>query len=396
MASKLNQMIGKMYENPKNNLRRDVDLEKDDAPEIETKAVSLEKNKTPIFSRGVKRFKEFYHSHKVDFKYLLLAIPIIAAFFIFQEVQKEQSLKTAASLHQASVYFQIANWCLPPESTFEVWVNSDSTVGFADVELTFDPTLVKLTSEITTYESLTRIINVSTMSNANSTGKISIVVGLDPSKIATPPSGTFRVASFKLNANATNSAVSTVNFDNANMQLVSMDQSAFTITTTGLTLNLNSTPTPTPTTVPTVTPTPMPTATATVKPTATPTTAPTATVTPTVAPTSTPVVTSTSTPMVTSTPASTGKYQVSGVVTNSQSLASVAGASIRFRRTDSNWIKRLWQKDITAKTDAYGHYGVYLTESDYYVTVTKRNFVTVNKTLLLRTNTILNLQITPK
>lgn len=392
-------MIGKMYENPENNLEEDFDSVNEKEPEIKTNTVSLEKSKASIFAKGRKKIKEFYRSHKVDFKYLLLAIPIVVAFFIFREVQKEQSLKTAAALHQASVYFQIESWTLPPESTFEVWVNSDSAVAFSDIEITFDPGLVKLTSEITTYESLSRIIKVTSMNDANSKGKVSIVTGLDPGSVSTPPSGTFRIASFKLDANTANSAATTVNFDNANMQLVSTDQSVFTTTVTGLSLDLNPESPPTSAPAPTLTPT------ATPKPAATPTPSPKASYQPTTLPTSTLTPVSTSKPTSTKTPtpvptytqssASTTKYQVSGVVINSRNSRSVGNATIKFKRVENNWWRRWWQRDVVAKTDAYGHFGVYLPPDNYYVTVSKSGFRTVYKTLLLRTNTILNFQVSP-
>lgn len=232
---------------------------------VEEVASSLEKSKTPTFFKYRIRLFGFLKNLKVGIKYLLLIIPVIAIFLLTREVQYRQSLKTGAGLHQASVAFHLQNWTLPPENVFDVWINSDSPVAFANIYISFDPKVVKLTHEITTTGGLTRIIKVTSMANANSTGTASIVLGLDPSLASTPPNGAFQVASLTFDANTTNQNVATViSFDSAQMQLVATDQSTFQLTTANLNLVINpvATPSPTPTPIstgaPMVSPSPTP------------------------------------------------------------------------------------------------------------------------------------------
>ncbi len=465
MASKLNQSIDQMYKKSKDEVE-DIFRNADKNPTVDTKDILVVKNRTSIFSKTGKRIGDFYRKHTADFKYLLLALPIIATFFIFKEVQKQQSLKSRASVHQASLYFQVPSWSIPPGSSFDVWADTDSQTSFVDTEISFDPNIIELTDEITTYPSLGRVIKVTSMNDANSTGKISIVLGLNPSQ-STPPSGTFQIASLPLNTKTASSLSTKVSFDNAKSQLVASDQTQFTTSVTDLTLNLNSTPTPLPST------SPVPT----ISPTSKPTTTPTPTTKPTSTPSSTPgsnalIITNIQTTNITDTSAAIGwnlsdygtgqveygttnsyglfskaessfnwnyhiqtlsnltpntlyhyrvfssnsagvkttsddhtfttlasmtsptptpaaKYVVSGVVTNYTNSEPIYRASVKFRPVKSKW----WQPSVTVQTNTYGHYEVTLPQNDYNVTVTKRGFKTVNKVLLLRTDTILNFQL---
>lgn len=242
--------------------------------DLKTKVISVQKSKLPFFSKFRVKSSEFLKNHKADIKYLLLIIPVVAAFLLVRVIRYTQSLNSRAGIHQASVAFQLQNWTLPPENPFEVWVNSDSPVSFASINISFNPSLVKLTHEISLSGRLTRIIKVTTMAEANSTGVVSIVMGLDPSMVSSPPVGAFQVASLTFNTNTLNPNIATsVNFNTNQMQILGSDQLAFQLTTTSLNLVLNPTPTlsPSPSSTPRLTTTPSP---PTPKPTATPTSAP--------------------------------------------------------------------------------------------------------------------------
>jgi hypothetical protein len=247
MASKLNLGIKEIFDKAKKTGVGVEEIASSLKDDVEMKVVSIQKSKMPFLSKFKTKSSEFLKNHKVDIKYLLLAIPIIAIFFLVREVQYRQSLKTGAGLHQASVAFQLQDWTLPPENAFDVWVNSDSPVSFINVNISFDPKLVKLTHEIATTGKLTRIVKITSMADANSTGAISIVLGLDPSMATSSPSGAFQVASLTFNANTTEQNIATtINFNSSQMQIVASDQSVFQLTTTNLNLILNPTATPTP------------------------------------------------------------------------------------------------------------------------------------------------------
>ena len=173
MANKLNLGIKEMYERTKKAGTKVEDAASSLKYDLKEKVVSVQKSKMPFLSKIKTRSSEFFKNHKADVKYLLLAIPIIAIFLLAREAQNRQSLKSRATLHQASIAFQLQNWTLPPEGNFEVWVNSDSPVAFVNANISFNPSLVRLTHEISTAGGLTRIVKVTPMAEANSTGIIS-------------------------------------------------------------------------------------------------------------------------------------------------------------------------------------------------------------------------------
>ncbi len=232
-----------------------------------------------LFSKFKTKLSKFGNRGRNFIKYFLVVVPAIAIFLIVAAAQKRQTLSTSADTHQASVSFQLASWDLPPQSTFGIWINSNSPVIYSDIELSFDPKLIKMTNEIVLKGGLTKNIKVTSMAEANTTGKVSVVSGADPALSAAPPSGVFQVADLTFNSNTSSQNVSTtITFVGSGIQIIALDHSVFNTTATGINLVINkSTPIPTakPTTSPTPVPTPVPTPMPTVKPTITP--APTAT-----------------------------------------------------------------------------------------------------------------------
>jgi hypothetical protein len=272
MASKLNLGIKEAHDRPEQaveNVGHEIlALESD----LKAKVVTVQKSKVPFIFKFKTRSAEFLRNHKADVKYLLLGIPVIATFAAVAVLKNTQTIKTKAGLHQASVSFQLTSWSLPPQNTFGVWINSDSPVAFSDVELSFDPKSVKLSKEIVPKTSLTRKIKVTSMADANSTGKISIVLGLDPAMSGNPPSGAFQIADLTFDSNTSSQNVVTkIVFTNSGMQIVAVDQSVFNLTSTGIDLTINKTnPTPLPTSKPTPGPIVVPTSISVSTPTPTP------------------------------------------------------------------------------------------------------------------------------
>ena len=419
MASKLNLGIKEVFDRTKKVGAGVEDAASSIKSDLEEKIISVQKSKTPILSKLTTRSTEFLRDHKVDVKYILLAIPITVAFLIANIIQNNQIIGTQAGEHQASVAFQLASWDLPPQGTFGIWVNSDSPVAASDVELSFDPKLVKMTSEVAIKTALTRKIKVTSMTEANTTGKISIVLGLDPSMFGNPPLGAFQIADLTFDSNTSSKDVSTkITFTNPGMQIVAVDQSVFNLTTTGTDLAINKTsptpgpteiptatptstltpapsilptptpiPTPTPTKTPVVTPiptaTPIPTTPTTPKPTVTavPTAIPTPVKTPTTVPT--PTKTSTIAPIPTATPIPQRKVLLSGTVTNSSNNNLISGITIT--------IKDRWGRTVArGKTNSSGHYGFYLQTGSYKVTASGFGYRSSTTTVNLSNDFILN------
>lgn len=191
---------------------------------------------------------------------------LIILFFLFlslgvvvKAVSYVQSLIGRASTEPAYIFIRPENGVLDPTGTVELWLSTNQPVAFSHVELTFDPSLIHMTQAITPT-SLTRIVKQSTPTEANANGRIVLAQALDPSQLTSPPSGSFKLATIALAA-ATDATdlTTTLNIPVISVQIVSLNESTLSPTTTGSTLIINPAPSPTSTPIPTPSPTPTPT-----------------------------------------------------------------------------------------------------------------------------------------
>lgn len=215
----------------------------------------------------------------------------VTMYFANNLINKSQSLNAGASSGSAELFLEPAAVTMSPDGLVNLWVTTDKQLGFVAVDLTFDPTLIKLAQEITLpTQSLQRSIKLTSMSEANATGKISVVLGVDPTAIATAPTGTIRLANLKFSKNTTvPNKVATLTVVTASSQLVDLGAIPFNLTSQNATFSLNPVASPVVTPTPTATPTPTPTPTLLPTPTPTPTKTPVASPVASTAPTPTPV-----------------------------------------------------------------------------------------------------------
>jgi hypothetical protein len=197
--------------------------------------------------------------------YIAVGIFLLVGIGVTIATLRPPHIRTRAVTRQAKVSLLPATLSLPPTGTLQLWATTDSALVFVNVEVTFDPAVVKLASEAAlTTSSWGRVIKQTPMATANTTGKIDLVIGLDPTLKSATPSGTFQLATLQFGANTTASnATTSVGFTTASMQLVAADTTVFAVTTAGSTVVVNPTLTPTPTptagVTPTATVTPLPT-----------------------------------------------------------------------------------------------------------------------------------------
>lgn len=206
-----------------------------------------EKNFKEKFKDKIKSM-DLKSSFVLGLKYSLFMVPLVATYFLLNNIDQKQSLGTNAAIGNAKFLFQNSNIVLPPETEMQVLVNTDVPVGFVHSEINFDRTRVKLVSEIDVSGSqLKRVVKVTSMSEANSTGKIEIVLALDPASINTPPSGGLQLGKFRIATNTQNTNLSSnLTFNISNSQVVNVDQSLLSLTSNNTTLTINPVATATP------------------------------------------------------------------------------------------------------------------------------------------------------
>ncbi len=181
------------------------------------------------------------NNFKTAKKAIIFIIPVIATFFGAKLVQEYSQIKARAGLDNANFFTQPNDATLPTFLDFQVWVTVKNPVGFVATEISFDKSAVKLSGEIDTSPSpLKNRISVSSMDEANNTGKITITLGLEPTDIGAPANGTFRIANLKLDPNTDVKNINTkLNFITQNTQVVGMDESNYTITAKNTDLKVN-------------------------------------------------------------------------------------------------------------------------------------------------------------
>ena len=211
---------------------------------------------------------------------IFFAIPLTVFFTIIGIKYLSHAANPASTL-------SFSQNTIPVNSTSPTSVNlifnaNTSRVGFVRAQLTFDKTKIKLTQEIVPTTTLKKVISVTTMANANSTGTVTIILGLDPADIANAPTGSFTLATLSLEALSNTASSSSLSFVASGIQIVDMTATPFTVSTTNATVTVAG-PTATATATPTASPTPSPspTPTHTASPTASPSPTPTVTPTPT-------------------------------------------------------------------------------------------------------------------
>ncbi len=147
------------------------------------------------------------------------------------------------------VKFEYASYTLPSSSAVRVMVDpGGNSIGFVKAEVVFDTTKVRLNQEIVTSTKLQKKITVTSIVDANTSGKIEIILGLDPANSATAPNSLFELAQlFFTPINTTSNQSSVLSFAPSIMQVVNTSFNSYVPQTVNTNLNINQTNlTPTP------------------------------------------------------------------------------------------------------------------------------------------------------
>ena len=135
----------------------------------------------------------------------------------------------------ANVIFEPAAGNLPPVSAFKILANIGSEkLAFARVAFTFDQTKVNLASEIAPNVSLSTVVEKTSMTAANSSGRAVIVIAAAPADSL--PSGQVGIAETQFKSMVSGNDTTQVQIDGSDIQLV--NDSTVVIPSSGGTLDL--------------------------------------------------------------------------------------------------------------------------------------------------------------
>ncbi len=139
------------------------------------------------------------------------------------------------------IKFESANYTLPQSSPIKLIVDSGgNSLGFVRTEISFDNTKIRLGQEITTTPLFKRKISVTSMIDANTSGKIVIALGIDPTDTGNPPTGVSELAQlFFVPATANSNQSTVLSFSPATMQIVNTSFTSYfpTVQSSSLVIN---------------------------------------------------------------------------------------------------------------------------------------------------------------
>lgn len=123
----------------------------------------------------------------------------------------------------ATFSFSPTSFLLPGDKSVSLLLNTGtSKVGFAQAEIKFDQSKVKIVS-FTPGAKLTRVISLTDVATANQSGVFRSSLGLEPGSYANAPSGTFEVGRFTFSSNTASPNIkSQISLVTANSQVVSL------------------------------------------------------------------------------------------------------------------------------------------------------------------------------
>ncbi|KKS58656.1 MAG: hypothetical protein UV25_C0044G0007 [candidate division WWE3 bacterium GW2011_GWB1_42_41] len=124
----------------------------------------------------------------------------------------------------------------------EIKVTSSTQVSFIHLELVFDKSKVNVSSTPEITGPLTRIITVTSSSMANSTGRLQVVLALDPAYRNSPPSGGFSIANIPFKSVTSEENVTTnITIDDSVSTVVKATGSKTLFSLYGTTVTINQT-----------------------------------------------------------------------------------------------------------------------------------------------------------
>lgn len=182
-------------------------------------------------------------------RFIIMIVLIGVIFLTVSLVQKQQRYQADASTHQANVVFVSGSEPLPPDKQLIIFIDPQSTpLVFAHLEINFDTQLIQLVNSIFPSDVLNRTVFLTPIEEANTTGKLVIVLAGDPRDPV--PSKAFQLTTLHFSTITTDSLTTQITINTDSSLLVAQDEKPFTIIAESVILSLNSVadPSSTPTT----------------------------------------------------------------------------------------------------------------------------------------------------
>lgn len=195
----------------------------------------------PASSPWIRNIAHLFKSNNM-WMYGSLAIILVLGVIVGNAITTPKSLETKATIGKAKISILPSHQTLPPDSLFQVWITADYPVAEANVEINFNPNLLKLTAEPDFKNTaLANFVHVTLLSEANQTGKMVLTLELDPQN-NTSPTGTFLLSTLKFGANTTApNTPSAISINTSTVKIVQPDKNLFAISVADTLIVVNPT-----------------------------------------------------------------------------------------------------------------------------------------------------------
>jgi len=167
----------------------------------------------------------------------LLASAAVVFLTVKQVATKNPVQDTRTKGVSRTVHITIlpASQNLLEEGTIQIWANSEKPLAFVRVVVTFDTARLELTRDIEwNHAKLNQLITKTPKADANASGKITLVAGLDPKYRDAAPTGAFKLATIHLKPkNISSRTFTQVSLTTNDMQAVHTDKTEGAIDVVG-------------------------------------------------------------------------------------------------------------------------------------------------------------------
>ena len=198
------------------------------------------------------KVKNMNRKKMINISMIALAFTVFTyGVYLFWYKPADSDVLSAVTSNTATFSFDPGALTLPLDGTTQLKVSVGSEkISFVHAEITFDKDKVKLAENISISGSpLTRVIKVTSASDANSSGKIQVILALDPEKASNPPTGNVTLATLKWATNtSTSNVTSSVKFSTSSLKAYNTKAELFTIKSSDISLSLNPASSTTPST----------------------------------------------------------------------------------------------------------------------------------------------------
>lgn len=189
------------------------------------------------------------HHSKLTLKSIIhLGILSIIFMILSYGITTNGNIQTVAAQDdgRTQIYFEPDHPTLSSDNLMKIIVDTKTTpVAFVHIDLTFDPSVIKLTGEIQTTPLLAKVVSISSMAEANASGRIVIALALSPDspdQRNSPPNGFIEFAKIPIGlVNPGTKSYTSLTFTNNLIEVVDMVPMYVPFTAENLTIRLFTT-----------------------------------------------------------------------------------------------------------------------------------------------------------